>query len=121
MGRARRWQAACLSGCLSILAPQLHAQRTEPAPVRAFVVPAGDLQPALDLYIRQSGEQLIYRPGDLKGLKTHGVTGNHAPRHALGLLLQDTPLRATRDASGAVALVPAAGESQVAPRGPPSW
>jgi iron complex outermembrane receptor protein len=75
------------------------------AEARDFRIPAGDLQTALDVYIKQSGVQLIYRPDDVRGARTHGAAGSMQDGDALSRLLQGTGLKAQRHASGAVALV----------------
>lgn len=69
-----------------------------------FSVPAGDLGPALDAYIRQSGVQLIYRVEEVKGLQTAGVDGALSADAALAQLLAGTDLQVTRDESGAMAV-----------------
>ena len=46
---------------------------------RQFNIPAGDLKAALDAYIAQTGDQLIFRPQDVTGRRTQGVSGT-SPR-----------------------------------------
>jgi iron complex outermembrane receptor protein len=69
-----------------------------------FNVPAGELSQALDLYIRQSGEQLIYRVADVRGMKSPGVSGALSSEEALARLLEGTSLTIRRDPSGLIAV-----------------
>ncbi|MGE5566364.1 MAG: TonB-dependent receptor plug domain-containing protein [Parcubacteria group bacterium] len=71
---------------------------------RTFDVPAGDLAPALDAYIKQSGEQLIYRVADVRGMRTAGVHGALSSDVALQQLLAGTQLKMQRDPSGLIAV-----------------
>jgi iron complex outermembrane receptor protein len=71
---------------------------------KSFDVPAGDLAPALDAYIKQSGEQLIYRVADVRGMKTSGVRGALSSDEALQQLLAGTALKVQRDPSGLIAI-----------------
>jgi iron complex outermembrane recepter protein len=71
------------------------------AQVRPFDIPAGDLKAALDAYVAQSGQQLVYRSDDLKGQRSKGVQGAVTPEQALEQLLEGTSLKIRRDASGA--------------------
>ncbi|MGE5502391.1 MAG: TonB-dependent receptor plug domain-containing protein, partial [Ignavibacteriales bacterium] len=71
---------------------------------RTFDVPAGDLAPALDAYIKQSGEQLIYRVADVRGMKTSGAHGALSADQALQQILAGTQLKMQRDPSGLIAV-----------------
>jgi outer membrane receptor protein involved in Fe transport len=64
-------------------------------------IPAEDLKRALDLYIRQSGIQLIYNADDVAGVTSREVRGVPAEA-ALARMLENTGLAASRDPSGAV-------------------
>lgn len=75
------------------------------APTREFDVLSGELKPALDAYIAQSGVQLIYKVEDVKGLSTRGVKGKIAPDVALDRLLDGTRLRIRRGQDGAMVLI----------------
>ncbi|HEX6859582.1 MAG TPA: TonB-dependent receptor [Caulobacteraceae bacterium] len=79
------------------------------AQTKSFDVPAGDLGFALDAYIRQSGEQLIYKVADVRGLKTSGVQGALNSEEALQQLLSGTQLKVKRDPSGLIAIASAEG------------
>ena len=54
------------------------------ANAREFDVGGGELKPALDAYIAQSGVQLIYKVEDVKDLSTRGVKGKLAARRGAG-------------------------------------
>ncbi len=71
---------------------------------RPFDIPAGDLKAALDAYVAQTGQQLVYRSDDVKGLRSKGVQGPLTIEQALERLLDGTSLKLRRDASGAVVL-----------------
>ncbi len=75
------------------------------ATIREFDVPGGELKPALDAYIAQSGVQLIYKVEDVKDLSTRGVQGKIAPDAALDRLLDGTRLHIRRGQDGAMVLI----------------
>ena len=66
-----------------------------------ITIPAEDLKSALDLYIRQSGVQLIYNADDVAGVTSREVRGVPA-QAALVRMLEGTGLAASRDPTGAV-------------------
>lgn len=72
------------------------------AQTRELHIPAGDLKTALDLYARQSGVQLLYKPDDVKGLSTRGVQGAMPQDQALAALLENSGLTVRRDTADAV-------------------
>lgn len=65
-------------------------------------IPAGDLTTALELLIKQSGSDIVYRPEQVRGLRTKGASGDLSTEEALVLLLQGTALASSTDPSGAV-------------------
>ena len=69
---------------------------------RPIDIPAGDLKTALDAYAAQTGQQLVYRVDDVKGLRSNGAKGDLTPDGALQLLLQGTRLKSKRDGDKAV-------------------
>jgi hypothetical protein len=75
------------------------------ANAREFDVGGGELKPALDAYIAQSGVQLIYKVEDVKDLSTRGVKGKLAADAALERLLDGTRLRIRRGQDGAMVLI----------------
>lgn len=86
--------------CALALATAAHAQAPRP-----FDLPAGDLSVTLEAYIRQSGAQLIYQPGDVRGRRSARVSGSLTPEEALDRLLEGTGLRVARDPTGAMMIV----------------
>jgi iron complex outermembrane receptor protein len=75
------------------------------APKRSINIPSGDLGSALQLLAKQSGADIVYRPEQVKGLRTDGVSGNLSTREALDVLLKGTPLTLRTDSSGAILIV----------------
>jgi len=72
-----------------------------------FDIPASDLKSALDAYIKQTGQQIVYKSDDLKGKSSPGARGAMTSEQALEALLAGTGLQVRRDASGAVVVFPA--------------
>ena len=72
-----------------------------------FDIPASDLKSALDAYINQTGQQIVYKSDDLKGKSSPGARGSMTSEQALEALLSGTGLQVSRDASGAVVVFPA--------------
>ena len=72
-----------------------------------FDIPAGDLKAALDAYVKQTGQQIVYKSDDVKGKTTPGVHGSLSDQQALDVLLKGTGLQLRRDDSGAVVVFPA--------------
>ena len=72
-----------------------------------FDIPASDLKSALDAYINQTGQQIVYKSDDLKGKASPGARGSMTSDQALTALLAGTGLQVSRDASGAVVVFPA--------------
>lgn len=70
---------------------------------RNIAIPAGDLATALELISKQAGVELVFRPEQIKGLRTEGVTGTLSSRDAIKKLLEGTPLQLRTDgATGAM-------------------
>ena len=72
-----------------------------------FDIPAGDLKAALDAYVKQTGQQIVFKSDDVKGKTTPGVHGSLSDQQALDALLKGTGLQLRRDDSGAVVVFPA--------------
>ncbi len=64
-------------------------------------LPAGDLKPALDMYLAQSGLQLLYSTADVLGVATNGARGALTPEQTLQALLNGSNLLVRRGADGA--------------------
>jgi iron complex outermembrane receptor protein len=69
---------------------------------RAIHIPSGDLAAALELLAKQSGSDLVYRPDQVRGLKTRGVNGELSTEEAVTRLLEGTPLLLSVDSTGAM-------------------
>ena len=87
--------ALTTSVCLIALATPAHAQD------RSFNIPPGSLRSALDAYVVQSGEQLIYQPEKLGSAKSSGVTGSMPARTALDVVLRNSGFRPVADVGSA--------------------
>src|SRR6266850_294126 len=72
------------------------------APKQAINIPGGDLGSALELLAKQSGADIVYRPEQVKDLKTPGAKGNLTTREAVDTLLSGTSLSVATDSSGAI-------------------
>lgn len=73
------------------------ALRATEAPTKPFEVPAGDAASTLKLFVEQSGEQIAYLVDTVRGVTTHPVSGNLAPRDALNRMVEGTPLIVVQD------------------------
>src|SRR5262249_43692103 len=71
-------------------------------------IPAGDLKAGLELLMKQTGAELVYRPEQVSGLKTQGAQGTLKAEQAVARLLAGTPLVLNEDASGALLIAPQA-------------
>jgi iron complex outermembrane recepter protein len=65
-------------------------------------IPAGDLGAALEYLSTRSGTGLVYRPDQVKGVKTRGVHGALSPEEAVKQLLEGTGLEVSTDSTGAM-------------------
>ena len=72
---------------------------------RAINIPSGNLSNALVLLAKQSGTELMYRPDQVRDVKTHGARGNFTAQQAVLLLLKDTPLELRPQPTGALLVV----------------
>jgi outer membrane receptor protein involved in Fe transport len=72
------------------------------SPARVIDIPAGDLSAALDLLSKQTGTEVIYRPDQVKGVKTPGVHGTLSTEAAAKKLLEGSGLDVSTDSTGAV-------------------
>lgn len=78
----------------------------------SFDVPAGNLKDTLNSFGKRAGMELIFRPADVRGLKSPGARGAKTSEQALAQILAGTGLRIERDPSGAIAIT--RGERRVA-------
>ena len=72
------------------------------SPEKIIDIPAGDLSAALDLLSKQTGTGTVYRPEQVKGLKTRGVHGRLSAEAAAKELVEGTGLEVSTDSTGAV-------------------
>jgi len=84
------------------------------APIRVDI-PAGDLAAALLKLSKQYGTELVYRPEQVRGIKTRGAHGKFTSGQATELLLRGTSLELRTDPSGAMLIAPPmSGSAQLA-------
>lgn len=83
----------------SILLSLLSGLCLHAAPM-AFDIPAQPAPAALDLFIKQSGAQVVYLKSEVESVRTNAVTGTYEPEAALQALLKDTGLRLHRNSGG---------------------
>src|SRR5258708_21278570 len=69
-------------------------------------IPGGDLSQALLRLSKQYGADLVYRPEQVYGLKTHGAHGELTTEQAVTRLLQGTQLELSIDSSGTMLIAP---------------
>jgi iron complex outermembrane receptor protein len=102
MSTKRKVKSTLLAFACSVA---LATNATADAP-KAVDVPAGDLIEAIELLVRQSGVEVIYRPEQLKGLRTSGVQGTLTAADAVAKLLEGTSLALRADDSGVLLITP---------------
>src|ERR1700722_18859625 len=85
--------------CLSVTAHAMADPKTH------VNVPPGDLVTGLETLAKQSGAEFVYRTDVVKGLHTHGVSGDLSAKQAVTKLLEGTRLELRSDSSGAMLIV----------------
>ncbi|MFD1787911.1 TonB-dependent receptor domain-containing protein [Sphingomonas floccifaciens] len=98
----KMWMAAAMCGVstLAIVSPaQAQAQRVR------YDIPAGDLKAALDAYVRRSGQEIMFKPDEVRGVRSKGARGMLSNQAALAAILARTGFVVQRDPSGSVAVV----------------
>jgi iron complex outermembrane receptor protein len=84
-------------------------------------VPAGDLGAALQTISKQAGVELVFRPDQVRGLRTEGVSGTLSAQEAVRKLLEGTPLQLRMDeATGAMMIGTSPAPDAPAGSAPPS-
>src|SRR6185437_11865986 len=63
-------------------------------------IPAGELDAALKALARQADVEVLYTPGQVRGVHTDGLRGTYSARDAVDLLVKGTPLQVHTDATG---------------------
>jgi iron complex outermembrane receptor protein len=89
----------CVVLCPALAGPPV--ARADPAQ-QWIDIPAGDLGAALEYLSTRSGTGLVYRPDQVKGVKTRGVRGALSPEEAVKQLLEGTGLEVSTDSTGAM-------------------
>src|SRR5229473_8057032 len=89
------------------------------APKQSINIPADDLVASLELLAKQSGIEFIYDADQLKGIKSHGVSGDLTPKAAVIKLLEGTNLTLTEHNGAMLIAVPQAGGQRM-PNSTPS-
>lgn len=90
------------SGLIAFTCSALCASALADTP-KPIDVPAGALGAALELIAKQAGVELVFRPEQVRGLHTNGVTGTFSAQEAVKKLLEGTPLELRSDeATGAM-------------------
>src|SRR5580692_6421915 len=81
------------------------AALTAGASAEQFDIPAGDLQSALTVYMKQTGVQLIVSEDAVKDARTRGVKGDLSAEAALERLLKGSGFTERHDRSGITGIV----------------
>lgn len=76
------------------------------AELKELDIPAGDLSTALKSLAKQTGLELIFKPENLRGVKTQGVKGSISPQDAIEKLIIGTELTIKSDPAGAILIAP---------------
>jgi len=92
-GRTSRAVALCIGGCLVASAAM------QAAPVN-FDIAAQPAPAALDLFIKQSGAQVVYLLADVRDIRTNEVKGAYELAAAMEILLKGTGLSYTERKAG---------------------
>ena len=74
------------------------------ASAETFNIPAEPLEKALDAYSAQTGISVMVANQEIKGIRTHGVSGNYPADAALAHILRGTGFEPSRDPSGSVGI-----------------
>jgi len=96
-----------------LLSAAITALCLAPAHARNFNIPGTDLERALDLYTTQTGVSLIVSDSEIKGVRSHSVSGDFTDSTALSKILEGTGFVIHPHANGAVGIVPEKDSSQV--------
>lgn len=93
-----RAAVVALLGSWSATAPQAAES------ARQIDIPASELADALILLSKRYGVELFYRPEQVRGVRTDGVSGSLTTEQAVSELIKGTPLKLRTDASGAMVI-----------------
>jgi outer membrane receptor protein involved in Fe transport len=101
LSRKGLFRTTALAGALavSLAATGAYAQEAQP---RTYNIPAQSLAESLRAYGLESGEQIIFAERMVSGRQAPALQGTFKTDEALGILLADSGLTATRTASGGI-------------------
>ncbi len=94
--RARLWLAVATVTC-ALAAPPLAAQAR-----RHFELPPQEASQAIQALAQQSGLQIMAPEGDLRGVRTRAVSGEHEPVDAVRMMFEGTGLEVTVNGDNSV-------------------
>jgi iron complex outermembrane receptor protein len=93
----------------------LAAHAVADAPKRVDV-PAGELAEALEVLTRQAAVDLVFQSGELRSIRTEGVSGVYSPQEAVRILLKGTSLQLHTDSTSGAMVIAAPSSRTVAPK-----
>lgn len=100
--------------CLVCFVVNLQAAETAK---KTFDLPAGDAEKTLQVFIEQSGEQVMFPPAKVTGVQTNAVRGEMTTGAALDAMLRETKLTAVRNAkTGALTIIPSTDPKKIKPK-----
>jgi len=74
-------------------------------PAYEVSIPAGELTEALKVLAKQTSSDLVFRPEQVRGIRTEGVTGKLSAEQAVEVLLRGTTLQKNRDSKTGAILI----------------
>jgi iron complex outermembrane recepter protein len=89
---------------------------TAPAEKRAFNLPRGDAATTLKQFAADAGTPIVYLVDRVRGITTHAVSGDFAPREALERMLAGSALEAAQDAATGALVVSRKRTAEATPR-----
>ena len=106
---------AILVGAL-LLSPSVSSAQAASDETRLYRIPAGSLEDALNTFAMQAGITLTFDPALVEGKTVQGLDGMHTLTEAMGILLKNSGLEASRNDEGSYHLkpLPLEGEREVA-------
>lgn len=107
-------RATLLAACITL---PISAYAIADAPKQVDIA-AGDLGQALLQLSNDYGADLVYRPEQVRGLKTHGAHGSLTTEQAVTELLEGTKLKVTVGSTGALLIATPQAASSALPEGP---
>ncbi len=93
------------------------AQGSQGGKVVEYDIPAQSLETALQVVADRLSLQILYSPGDLKGVSTRGLKGAYSTKEAIDRLIEGTGLTASFNGQNAVAIRPRGDEKKTGAQG----